>query len=43
MAKAYQILMDRLTDKGKMPKLHILDNECSEEMKIVTKGKDMDS
>ena len=35
--KVYQTLVDRLKDKGIFPKLHILDNESSEEMKIVIK------
>lgn len=37
IVRAYQTLVDRLKDKGIFPKLHILDNESSEEMKVVIK------
>ncbi len=33
MIRAYQVLIDRLNSTGIFLKLHILDNECSAEMK----------
>jgi hypothetical protein len=33
MIRAYQVLIDQLNSAGIFPKLHILDNECSAEMK----------
>jgi hypothetical protein len=33
MIKAYQVLIDQLNSAGIFPKSHILDNECSAEMK----------
>jgi hypothetical protein len=33
MIRAYQVLIDQLNSAGIVPKLHILDNECSAEMK----------
>ena len=33
MIRAYQTLVDRLKECGIKPKLHILDNECSDEFK----------
>ncbi len=33
MIRAYQVLIDRLNSTGIFPKLHILDNKCSAEMK----------
>ena len=33
MIRAYQVLIDQLNSAGIFPKLHILDNKCSAEMK----------
>jgi hypothetical protein len=33
MIRAYQVLINQLNSAGIFPKLHILDNECSSEMK----------
>jgi hypothetical protein len=35
MIRAYQVLIDQLNSAGIFPKLHILDNECSAEMKAI--------
>jgi len=35
MIRAYQVLIDRLNLAGIFPKLHILDNECSADLKAV--------
>ena len=35
MVKAYQTLVDRLKASGIQPKMHILDNVCSNELKLV--------
>ncbi len=37
MIRAYQALIDRLNLAGIFPKLHILDNECSADLKAVIK------
>ena len=37
MSRAYQALIDRLNSAGIFPKMHILDNECSAEMKATIK------
>jgi len=41
MIRAYQVLIDRLNLAGIFPKLHILDNECSTELKTVIKTNKM--
>ena len=41
MIRAYQVLIDRLNSMGIFPKLHILDNECSTELKVVIKNNKM--
>ena len=41
MIRAYQVLIDRLNSAGIFPKLHILDNECSTELKTVIKNNKM--
>ncbi len=41
MIRAYQVLIDRLNSVGIFPKLHILDNECSAELKTVIKNNNM--
>ena len=41
MIRAYQVLIDRLNSAGIFPKLHILDNECSTELKTVIKTNKM--
>jgi hypothetical protein len=33
MIQAYQVLVERLHSMGVNPKMHILDNECSDEFK----------
>ncbi len=33
LMRAYQVLIDQLNSTGNFPKLHILDNKCSAEMK----------
>ena len=33
MVRAYQVLIDRMKEKGLVPTMHILDNECSAEFK----------
>jgi hypothetical protein len=42
MVRAYQVLIDRLNSAGVFPKLHILDNECSDDMKKTIKSNKMD-
>jgi hypothetical protein len=42
MVRAYQVLIDRLNSAGIFPKLHILDNECSADMKKTIKSNKMD-
>ncbi len=42
MVRAYQVLIDRLNSAGIFPKLHILDNECSDDMKKTIKSNKMD-
>jgi hypothetical protein len=42
MVRAYQVLIDRLNFAGIFPKLHILDNECSADMKKTIKSNKMD-
>ena len=41
MIRAYQVLIDRLNSAGIFPKHHILDNECSTELKTVIKNNKM--
>jgi formyltetrahydrofolate synthetase len=41
MIIAYQVLIDRLNSAGIFPKLHILDNECSTELKAAIKNNKM--
>ena len=41
MMRLYQKLIDRLKEKGIQSKLHLLDNECSEEFKEVINNNDM--
>ena len=41
MIRAYQVLIDRLNSAGIFPKLHILDNECSADLKAVIKENGM--
>ena len=41
MVKTYQKLIDRLKKCGIKPKMHILDNECSEEFKQAIEGNNM--
>ena len=41
MITAYQVLIDRLNLAGIFPKLHILDNECSADLKAVIKENGM--
>jgi len=38
MVAAYQVLVDRLKEKGFEPKLHMLDNEKLREFKEAIKG-----
>jgi hypothetical protein len=42
MVWAYQVLIDRLNSAGIFPKLHILDNECSADIKKTIKSNKMD-
>jgi hypothetical protein len=42
MVWAYQVLIDHLNSAGIFPKLHILDNECSDDMKKTIKSNKMD-
>ncbi len=42
MVRAYQVLIDRLNSAGIFPKLHILDNECSADMKETIKSNNME-
>ncbi len=42
MVWAYQVLIDRLNFAGIFPKLHILDNKCSADMKKTIKSNKMD-
>ncbi len=42
MVRAYQVLIDRLNSTGIFPKLHILDNECSADMKETIKSNKME-
>jgi hypothetical protein len=42
MVRAYQVLIDRLNSAGIFPKLHILDNECSADMKETIKSNKME-
>ncbi len=42
MVRAYQVLIDHLNSAGIFPKLHILDNECSDDMKKTIKSNKMD-
>ena len=42
MISAYQTLVDRLKAYGIHPKLHILDNKCSDEFKKQIKTNNMD-
>ena len=41
MMRLHQKLIDQLKEKGIKPKLHLLDNECSEEFKEVIKNNGM--
>ena len=41
MIRAYQVLIDRLNSAGIFPKLHILDNECSADLKAIIKENGM--
>jgi len=41
MVRAYQVLIDRLKEKGIKPTLHILDNECSAKYKHAIHGNNM--
>ena len=41
LCRAYQKLIDRLHECGSRPRMHILDNECSAEMKALLKKNDM--
>ncbi len=41
MIRAYQVLIDQINSAGIFPKLHILDNECSAEMKATIKLNNM--
>ncbi len=41
MVPAYQVLIDHLNSAGLFPKLHILDNECSADMKETIKSNKM--
>ena len=38
MILAYQTLVDRLKEKGLHPEMHLLDNECSKEMRAAITG-----
>ena len=38
MILAYQTLVDRLKEKGIHPEMHLLDNECSKEMRAAITG-----
>ena len=42
MVAAYQKLINRLNKSGIQPKMHILDNECSELLKTAITNNDMD-
>ncbi len=42
MVQAYQVLNDRLNSAGIFPKLHILDNKCSDDMKKTIKSNKID-
>ncbi len=42
MVRAYQVLIDHLNSAGIFPKLHILDNKCSADMKEIIKSNKMD-
>jgi hypothetical protein len=42
MVRAYQVLIDCLNSAGIFPKLHFLDNECSDDMKKTIKSNKMD-
>ncbi len=42
MVWAYQVLIDRLNSAGIFPKLHILDNKCSADMKETIKSNKME-
>jgi hypothetical protein len=42
MVRAYQVLIDRLNSAGIFPKLHILDNKCSADMKETIKSNKME-
>jgi hypothetical protein len=42
MVRAYQVLIDCLNSAGIFPKLHILDNECSADMKETINSNKMD-
>jgi hypothetical protein len=42
VVQAYQVLIDCLNSAGIFPKLHILDNECSDDMKKTIKSNKMD-
>ena len=41
MIRAYQVVIDRLNSAGIFPKMHILDNECSAELKSIIKQNGM--
>ena len=41
MTRAYQVIIDRLKEKGIRPTKHILDNECSQEFKQAIKSNQM--
>jgi hypothetical protein len=41
MIRAYQVVIDRLNSAGIFPKMHILDNECSMELKSIIKQNGM--
>ena len=41
MCRAYQILVDRLKERGIKPTMHVLDNECSAEFKSLINGNEM--
>ena len=41
MILAYQTLVDRLKEKGIHPEIHLIDNECSKEMRATITGNDM--
>jgi hypothetical protein len=42
MVQAYQVLIDRLNSAGIFPKLQILDNKCSADMKEIIKTNKME-